>query len=143
MFSYEETPNLKIGCLLAGPNDKGGQGWSSRFENSERASKRRPLPEGQRASIQGGGGQRASIQAFQTSISYDFRIILDAQRPIFQPPGTHFPAQTSLSPSPPCLQVFPSLSKPFQAFPSLQTSSSPCLQASKPPSWVRRNARSV
>ena len=70
-------------------------------------------------------------------------VILDARRPIFQPPGTHFPAQTSLCPSPPCLQVCPSLSKPSQAFPSLQTSSPPCLQASKPPSWVRRNARSV
>ena len=29
---------------------------------------------------------------------------LDARRPISQPPGTHFPAQTSLSPSPPVLQ---------------------------------------
>ena len=57
------------------------------------------------------------------------RPILDAQGPIFQPPGTHFPAQTSLCPSPPCLQAFPSLSKPFQV------SKPPSLQASKPPGW--------
>ena len=64
-------------------------------------------------------------------------VILDARRPIFQPPGTHFPAQTSLCPSPPCLQTFPSLSKPFQASKPLS------LQASNPPNLVRRNARSV
>ena len=46
-------------------------------------------------------------------------VILDAQRSIFQPPGTHFPAQTSLCPSPPCLQT------------------------SNPPKSARRNARSV
>ena len=59
------------------------------------------------------------------------RPILDAQGPIFQPRSTHFPAQTSLCPSPPCLQVFPSLSKPFQA------SKPPRLQASKGLGGVR------
>ena len=46
------------------------------------------------------------------------RPILDTQGPIFQPRSTHFPVQTSLCPIP------------------------PCLQASKPPSWGRRNKRS-
>ena len=46
-------------------------------------------------------------------------VILDAQKPIFQPRSIHFPAQTSLCPSP------------------------PCLQACKPPRLARRNARSV
>ena len=55
-------------------------------------------------------------------------VILDARRPIFHPRSTHFPAQTSLCPSPPCLQAFPNLSKPFQA------SKPPVLHACKPPS---------
>ena len=62
-------------------------------------------------------------------------VILDVQRPIFQLRSTHFPAQTSFLPSPPCLQA----SKP----PILQACKPASLQASNPPILARRNARSV
>ena len=61
------------------------------------------------------------------------------QAPIFQPRLPFAPVLHASK----SVQAFPNLSKPFQASRPPVLHACKAVQASKPPSWVRRNARSV